>query len=55
MCDKLFFNLKTVVDTLVKDMSIKFYIRKSKHIPDQIISDEKKLSQIHFKREFSYA
>lgn len=44
--EKLFFNLKTVVDTLIKEKIIKFYIRKSKHIPDQIISDEKKLFQI---------
>lgn len=44
--EQLFYNLRIIVVNLIKNKDLQFIIRKSDHIPDRIISDEKKLYQI---------
>jgi len=44
--DQLFYNLRIIVTNLIVSKELQFVIRKSEHIPDRIISDEKKIHQI---------
>jgi PAS domain S-box-containing protein len=44
--DQLFYNLRILTTNLIKDKKLQLVIKKSMHIPDRIISDEKKLHQI---------
>jgi signal transduction histidine kinase/CheY-like chemotaxis protein len=44
--EKLFYNIRSLVNNLIKDKNLTFTIRKSAHITDNIISDEKKITQI---------
>jgi PAS domain S-box-containing protein len=44
--DQLFYNLRIIVSNLIKAKNIQLVIRKSEHISDRIISDEKKIYQI---------
>ena len=44
--DRLFYNLRSIVVNLSKEKDLKFIIRKSEHVKDILISDEKKLNQI---------
>jgi PAS domain S-box-containing protein len=42
----LFYNIRSVTASLIKEKGLDFIIRKSEHIPDRIISDEKKIHQV---------
>lgn len=44
--DVLFYNLRIMVANLIKSRELNFVIRKSAHVPDRIISDEKRIHQI---------
>jgi PAS domain S-box-containing protein len=44
--DQLFYNLRIIITNLIKTKNLHFAIRKSEHIADRIISDEKKLYQV---------
>ena len=44
--EKLFYNLRAIVTNQTKAKNLNFIIRKSEHVNDHIISDEKKLIQI---------
>jgi len=44
--EKLLADIKTIVEELIKDKSIRFIIRKSYNIPDEIISDSRIIYQI---------
>ncbi len=44
--ERLFYNIRSLATNLIKDKDLTFTIRKSEHIVDNIISDEKKITQI---------
>ena len=44
--DVLFYNLRIIVTNLIRSRDLKFIIRKSDHLEDRIVSDEKKIHQI---------
>lgn len=44
--NQLFYNLRIIVNNLIKDKNLEFVIKKHRQTKDRIISDEKKLHQI---------